>query len=438
MQYESERIEYKSQMTDDIYKEVIAFANTDGGVIYIGIDDKGNLTGIDHVDETYTRLTNGIRDAIAPDVTMFVRYVLQNNEVIQIEIGEGSYKPYYLKSKGMKPNGVYIRQGASSVQASPDQIRRMIKDSDGDVFEEMRAATQELSFEEAERTFKRYKVDFSEEKYIALGLRNIHDDQYTNLAMILSDQCQHTTKIAVFGDEANITFKDAKEFGGSIFKQLDDSYAYLTLCNRTTATFKGLERVELSDYPEDALREALLNALVHRDYSYSGSIIINVNDSCIEFISIGGLLPGLSADDIRNGISQPRNRKLAEIFHRLRLIESYGTGIRKIYALYKECAVQPRIEVTTNTFKLVLPNMNASDSVAKNVPETIEKVPVVVTPQMKTVMDYLAEYGEMTDEDLQELLNIKKTRAYLLARQMSENGLIEIVGRGATKKYKLK
>ena len=396
------------------------------------------MTGIDNVDETYTRLTNGIRDAIAPDVTMFVRYVLQDNKVIQIEVGEGSYKPYYLKSKGMKPNGIYVRQGASSVQASPAQIRKMIKDSDGDVFEEMRAPQQELSFEEAERTFMRYKVDFSEEKYIVLGLRNIHDDQYTNLAMLLSDQCQHTTKIAVFGDEANITFKDAKEFGGSIFKQLDDSYTYLTLCNRTAATFKGLERVELSDYPEDALREALLNALVHRDYSYSGSIIINVNDSCIEFISIGGLLPGLSADDIRNGISQPRNRKLAEIFHRLRLIESYGTGIRKIYALYKDCAVQPRIEVTTNTFKLVLPNMNASGSVAESASETVEKAPVVITPQMKTVMDYLAEYGEMTDEDMRELLNIKKTRAYLLARQMNETGLIEIIGRGAAKKYKLK
>ena len=438
MQYESERVEYKLQMVDDIYKEVIAFANTDGGVIYIGIDDNGNLIGIDNVDETYMRLTNGIRDAIAPDVTMFVRYVLQDNKVIRIEVGEGSYKPYYLKSKGMKSNGVYVRQGASSVQASPDQIRKMIKDSDGDVFEEMRTVVQELSFEEAERTFKRYKVDFSEEKYIALGLRNIDDDQYTNLAMILSDQCQHTIKIAVFGDEANITFKDAKEFGGSIFKQLDDSYAYLTLCNRTAATFKGLERVELPDYPEDALREALLNAIIHRDYSYSGSIIINVNDFGIEFISIGGLLPGLSADDIRNGISQPRNRKLAEIFHRLRLIESYGTGIRKIYTLYKNCAAQPRIEVTNNTFKLVLPNMNASGSITGHVLEKSEKAPVVITPQMKMVIDYLTEYGEMTDEDLQELLNIKKTRAYLLARQMSENGLIDIIGRGAAKKYKLK
>lgn len=437
MQYESERIEYKSQMINDIYKEVIAFANTGGGIIYIGVDDKGNLTGIDDVDETYTRLTNGIRDAIVPDVTMFVRYVLQENRIIQIEVGEGSYKPYYLKSKGMKPSGVYVRQGASSVQASPDQIRRMIKDSDGDVFEEMRAITQELSFDETERTFKRYKVDFSEEKYIALGMRNIHDDQYTNLAILLSDQCQHTTKIAVFGDEANITFRDAKEFGGSIFKQLDDSYAYLTLCNRTVATFKGLERVELPDYPEEALREALLNALVHRDYSFSGSIIINVNDSCIEFISIGGLLPGLSADDIRSGISQPRNRKLAEVFHRLKLIESYGTGIRKIYAVYKDCSVQPRIEVTANTFKLVLPNMNANAEAAETALATTENPPVVITPQMKTVMDYLADYGEMTDEDLQELLNIKKTRAYLLARQMHENGLIDITGRGASKKYKL-
>ena len=305
MQYESERIEYKSQLTDEIYKEVIAFANTDGGIIYIGVDDQGNATGIDDVDGTYTRLTNGVRDAIRPDVTMFVRYVLQDNQVIRIEIGEGSYKPYYLKGKGLKPNGVYVRQGASSVQASPEQIRQMIKDSDGDVYEQMRALQQDLTFEEAAAAFKRYKVEFAEDKYIALGMRNVYDDQYTNLALLLSDQCQHTTKIAVFGDAENITFKDAKEFGGSVFKQLDDSYAYLSLCNRTASTFEGLERIDKVDYPEDAIREALLNALVHRDYSFSGSIIINVNDSCMEFISIGGLLPGLSAEDIRSGISSP-------------------------------------------------------------------------------------------------------------------------------------
>lgn len=436
MQYESERIEYKSQMIEDLYREVIAFANSNGGVIYIGIDDQGNLTGIDNVDETYTRITNGIRDAIAPDVTMFVRYILQDNKVIQIEVGEGSYKPYYLKSKGMKPNGVYVRHGASSVQASPDQIRKMIKESDGDNFEASRCMEQELTFHAAETAFKQYGVEFSVEKYRALGITK--NDVFTNLALLLSDQCHHTIKVAVFKDEFCTEFRDSKEFGGSVFKQFEDVVNYLALCNKTVSTIKGLVRTDKQDYPEEVIREALLNALVHRDYSFSGSIIINVNDSKMEFISLGGLLPGLSTEDIRIGISQPRNKKLAEVFHRLRLIESYGTGIRRIFKLYENCPVQPSIEATTNAFRIVLPNMNATDTANEDTPATTGKSTVAITPQMKTVMDYLAKYDEMTDEDLQELLNIKNTRAYQIARQMHENELIDIIGRGASKKYKLK
>ncbi|MGN1349684.1 MAG: RNA-binding domain-containing protein [Anaerovoracaceae bacterium] len=436
MQYESERIEYKSQMIEDLYREVIAFANSEGGVIYIGIDNQGNLTGIDNVDETYTRITNGIRDAVAPDVTMFVRYVLQDNKVIQIEVGEGSYKPYYLKSRGMKPTGVYVRQGASSVQASPDQIRKMIKESDGDSFEASRCLEQELTFTAAEASFQRYGVAFSAEKYRALGITK--NGVYTNLALLLSDQCLHTTKIAVFKDELCTEFRDSKEFGGSVLRQFEDSVNYLALCNKTSSTIKGIIRTDKKDYPEEAIREALLNALVHRDYGYSGSIIINVNDNKMEFISLGGLLPGLSTDDIRIGVSQPRNKNLAEIFHRLRLIESYGTGIRRIFKLYENCSVQPCIEVTTNAFKIVLPNMNANDDAAEGMTESNEKEAEQITDQMKTVIGFLEEYGEMTDEDLQELLNIKKTRSYQLARKMHENGLIDINGRGVNKKYKLK
>ena len=436
MQYESERMEYKSQMIDDIYKEVIAFANTDGGVIYLGVDDKGNLIGIENVDETYTRLTNGIRDAIAPDVTMFVRYVLQDNKVIQIEVAEGSYKPYYLKSKGMKPTGVYVRQGTSSVQASPEQIRRMIKESDGDTYEDARCLDQDLSFHAAASAFDRYGVEFSVEKYRALGITQ--NNIYTNLALLLSDQCHHTTKIAVFKDEFCTEFRDSKEFGGSVFKQFEDTVNYLALCNKTASTIKGVIRTDKKDYPEEAIREALLNALVHRDYGFSGSIIINVNDSKMEFISLGGLLPGLSTEDIRIGVSQPRNKKLAEVFHRLRLLESYGTGIRRIFKLYENCPAQPIIEATANAFRIVLPNMNAVGTAVENTPAATDKAPIAITPQMKTVIDYLVECGEMTDQDLQELLNVKKTRAYLLARQMNENGLIKIIGRGVSKKYKLK
>ena len=146
MNYETENIEFKSQFTPEIYKEVIAFANTDGGIIYVGIDDNGQVIGLENVDEEYTKITNGIRDAIMPDVTMFVKFRIQENHVVSISVNEGSTKPYYLKSKGLKPSGVYIRQGASSVPASPEMIRNMIKLSDGDVFEEMRSLEQELTF----------------------------------------------------------------------------------------------------------------------------------------------------------------------------------------------------------------------------------------------------------------------------------------------------
>ena len=109
MHIETENIEFKSQFTDDLYKEIIAFANTDGGIVYVGIDNGGNAIGLTDVDEEYTRITSGIRDAIMPDVTMFVQYTIQENKVVRITVGEGSNKPYYLKGKGLKPSGVFVR-----------------------------------------------------------------------------------------------------------------------------------------------------------------------------------------------------------------------------------------------------------------------------------------------------------------------------------------
>ena len=280
--------------------------------------------------------------------------------MIRIEVAEGSYKPYYLKPKGMKPTGGYVRQGTSSVQASPEQIRQMIKESDGDTYEDTRCLEQNLTFRTAESAFDRYGVEFSVEKYRALGITQ--NDTYTNLALLLSYRCHHTTKIAVFKDEFCTEFRDSKEFGGSVFKQFEGAVNYLALCNKTVSTIKGLIRTDKQDYPEEAIREALLNARVHRDYGFVDSIIINVNDGKIEFISLGELLPGLSTEDIRIGVSQPRNKKLAEVFYHLRLIERYGTGIRRIFELHKNCPVQPSVEATANAFRIVLPNMNVADT----------------------------------------------------------------------------
>lgn len=430
MDFETESIEFKSRFTEEIYKEVIAFANTEGGIVYIGIDNDGNAVGLTDVDAEYTRITNGIRDAIMPDVTMCVKFTIQDNKVVRITVNEGTNKPYYLKSKGLKPSGVYVRQGASSVPASPEQIRQMIKENDGDTFEENRSLEQHLTFEEAERAFKLYGVEFGAEKFRALGMTQKNDALFTNLALILSDQCAHTTKIAVFSDETCTEFRDSKEFGGSVFRQFENTVNYLALCNKTRSVIKGVVRTDKKDYPEEAIREALLNALVHRDYSFSGSIIINVNDKKMEFISLGGLLPGLSTDDIRIGISQPRNKKLAEVFHRLRLIESYGTGIRRIYKLYEKCEAQPVIEATSNAFRIILPNMNEAVSAAPD--------ESAITYQMRRVIDFITENGPATDAELEDLLDVKHTRVYNLTHEMKDLGIIRIEGRGKDKKYMLK
>ena len=121
MTTETENIEFKAKFTEDLYKEIIAFANTDGGIVYIGIDNDGTVRGLDQVDQEYTRITNGIRDAIMPDVTLFVRYTVQENKVVRIEVSEGTNKPYYLKSKGLKV-GLLTREVNGVVLASLKEI----------------------------------------------------------------------------------------------------------------------------------------------------------------------------------------------------------------------------------------------------------------------------------------------------------------------------
>ena len=334
---ESETVELKEIVVDDIKKEIIAFANCDGGKLYIGVNDDGIVVGIANPDEAIQKVSNMVRDSIKPDVTMFVRYdtmELDGKTIVIVDLQRGTDRPYYLANKGLRPEGVYVRQGTSSVPSTDMTIRRMIKETDGDSFEDMRSLEQELTFQETNTEFKRRKIAFGLPQMKTLGILNA-DGIYTNLGLLLSDQCSHTVKTATFeGINQNI-FKDRREFSGSLLQQLNDAYDYIDLRNQTHATFDKLLRVDQRDYPEVAIREALLNSLVHRDYSYSASTLISVYDDRIELVSVGGLVKGISINDIMMGISVCRNSKLANVFYRLQLIEAYGTGMRKIVNAYE-------------------------------------------------------------------------------------------------------
>ena len=169
------------------------------------------------------------------------------------------------------------------------------------------------------------------------------DNLYSNLGLLLSDQCIHTIKVAVFQGTDQTIFKDRREFTGSLMQQMNEVYDFIDFRNQTRATIEKLLRIDVRDYPEIAVREALLNLLVHRDYSFSASALISIYADRIEFVSIGGLMPGIDLEDIMVGISVCRNQDLANVFYRLHLIEAYGTGIGKIMKAYEGMGERPRL-----------------------------------------------------------------------------------------------
>lgn len=439
---ESANLELKRQFTNEIKKEVVAFANTAGGIIYIGVNDDGSICGVENVDDEMLRLSSSIRQSIKPDVTMFVSYmteVLEDKNVIKITVQRGNARPYYLANKGMRSAGVYVRHGSESVMASEAAIFKMTQENGGDRYEEQRSINQKLTFVELSRQFAARNISFEGRDKKRLGLIT-EEGQYTNLALLLSDQCTHTIKAALFEGMDTTTFKDRREFGGSLLTQLQAVYEWIDFHNCTSSSFKGLYRTDIRDFPPVAVREALLNAIVHRDYSLSASILIHVFKDRFEIISVGGLVEGLRRDDIMLGVSAARNTNLSKVFYRLMLIEAYGSGLPRIFSSYKsetsngiEFSRQssPEIAVSDNAFKLTLPNLNEWQ---KKNPVNMDITPVQAKHR-EAVIEFASKKEYITRRDLQVVFKFSQSLALRLLRELTKEGIFISAGKGPATRY---
>jgi ATP-dependent DNA helicase RecG len=249
------------------------------------------------------------------------------------------------------------------------------------------------------------------------------DGIYTNLGLLLSDQCLHTVKLAVFEGTAKAVFKDRREFSGSLINQLNDIYDFIDRYNRIRSEINGLRRLDKRDYPPEAVREALLNALVHKDYSFSDSTLISIFDDRIEFVSIGGLVRGITFDDMMLGISIARNKNLANVFYRLTLIEAYGTGMPKIMRSYEGFAAKPNIEVTDNAFKITLPNTN-------EIPEK-----AFLNENESSVLNLFKEKDFIVRKDIESALEVSQTMAVRILKSLADKGEIRAIGGGKNTRY---
>lgn len=436
---ETETVELKSIVMDDLKKEIIAFANCDGGTLYVGVADDGTVLGVENADECALQISNMMRDAVKPDVTMFIHYETLDCEgkaVVAVNIQRGTNRPYYLAKKGLRPEGVYVRQGYSSVPATDTAIRQMIKETDGDSFENMRSINQALTFETTKKEFEKRNIAFGQPQMQTLKLVSA-DGIYTNLGLLLSEQCPHTIKAAVFEGTNQNVFKDRREFSGSLMQQLNEVYDYIDFHNQTHATFQKLLRIDTRDYPEVAVREALLNSLVHRDYSFRASTLISIYEDRIELVSIGGLLPGLELDDLMMGVSVCRNPHLANVFYRLQLIEAYGTGMKKIMGAYADIPVQPKIATTNNAFKIILPNVNATPKTVKSPKEIENAAASVLDSNEEKILQFLMEHPMITRKEAQALLEVSQSTAGRILKAMVDSGQIKQLGGSRTTRYEL-
>lgn len=423
---ESKNIEFKREYVDDIRKTIVAFANTDGGTLYIGIEDNGNVIGVENTDDCMLRVSNTIRDSIKPDVRLFIDISVvdtENKNVVKISVQRGTNRPYYIAQKGIRPEGVYLRTGASTIPATETAILNMIKETANYKYEDELSINQNLTFRQADEYFTARKIPFNYEQKRTLHLLN-SDNSYTNLALLLSDQCCHTIKFAVFYGNNKTTFKDRKEFSGSLLKQVDDAYQYIDMYNHTSSYLNGLERIDVRSYPQEAIREALLNSVVHREYSFSSSTLISIFDEKIEFVSIGGLVKGICIDDIKLGISVLRNKNLADIFYRLHLIEAYGTGIPKIMECYQNSSAKPEIEISDNAFKLTLPKFSQTDNTSS-----------LNDSRENDIIELLADNGNMTRTEIQSALSLSQSTVLRELNNMLSKKTIKKVGSGRNTKY---
>ena len=246
---------------------------------------------------------------------------------------------------------------------------------------------------------------------------------YTNLGRLFSEECQHSIKCALYDGNTKLEFRDRKEFSGSILKQLDETYEYINLQNKVESDFEGLNRIDREDYPYYAIREALVNSVVHRDYSFSGSTLIHIFHDRIEFVSVGGLVSKLTLEDIMLGISESRNKNLATCFYRLKFIESYGTGIQRIYESYLKYNVEPEFKISQNAFVVALPNVNYKINIDDN--------------DVK-VLKIIKNRESVNRKDIEIELNLSKSTITLLLNKLLKEGKVQQEWKGRNVRYSIK
>lgn len=414
---ETRNVEFKEIVTNSFLKTVSAFSNYNGGVIFFGIDDNGNAKGLHDVKQSCLDIENKINDNISPQPDYTIE--IQGDNIIRLTIKAGVQKPYLYKSKA------YKRNDTATIEVDTLEFSRLILEGKNIRFEELPCREQVLTFEVLYNKLKEsIKIDtFNQD---TLKTLNLYSDEngYNNAAGLLADK-NHFPGIDIvkFGENISIIQK----------RSTFENISILDVYDRTMQVFKdyyqyeviqGAERKKMEKIPEEAFREAIANALIHRAWDVEARIRVMMFDDRLEVISPGGLPSGISETEYLSGrISVLRNRNLANVFYRLGFVEIFGTGITRIKQLYEDSVRKPDFEVTENTIKITLPvfeeNFNLTDD-----ERAVYKI------LSRTILKPISEIAPY--------LSFGKSKTTQLLKNMCQKGVIVVEGRGRGTKYIIK
>lgn len=338
MLQENNRTEFKTELNDKLEKEVVAFLNNrEGGILYIGMDDDGKPVGVLEPDQVQLKIADRIKNNILPSTMGLFDIVLDEVDdvlVLKILISSGLEKPYYIKKQGMSPNGCFMRVGSSSQPMTTAMIDELYSKRTHNTLRNIPAPRQDLTFAQLKIYYQERGMELNDRFANSLELLT-PDGKYNYVAYLLADENGISVKVAKYAGKDKVDLIENEEYGYcSLIKATHQVLDKLKIENSTMAKVTSTMRIEKNLVEPIPMREAIINTIIHSDFSREIPPVFEIFSDRMVFTSYGGLIPGQSEQDFFSCSSMPRNRELMRVFKDVGLVEQLGSGMSRILSVY--------------------------------------------------------------------------------------------------------
>lgn len=413
---ENRYLEFKSEITNTFLKTVSAFANFGDGRILFGVGDNGDSIGFADPQKVCLDIENKINDSISPkpDFNLSVN----DDNTVCLEVSKGRYTPYLYKGKA------YRRSDTATIETNQGELRKLAIEGANLSFEELSYGNNLLTFEALETKMKKTMgiKALSEDVLRTLGFFT-EDGEYNNAAAIFSDVNNfYGTDIARFGNSISEIMERETVSRVSVLEQYDKAVSYFKRYYQYEE-ISGIERKTVELIPEAAYREAVANALIHREWDINSHIRIAMFKDRIEINSPGGLPKGITRGEyLSGGISYLRNPILGNVFFRMHYKEMFGTGISRILELYRDAAVKPQFNITENVISVILP---------------VLKTTYDVTEDEAKIISVLKGAYQLSSSEISKASGFSRAKTIRLLNMLTEKNFVKCTGKGRGTKYQL-